>query len=126
MNRLHATKDFWLAALRADGPALRDAVAEAGPAAVVPPCPGWTTADLVEHLTSLLKGVRDTVPRGVMAALTSRLKIMSGVDITEKRVPSNRTRAVSVPSQRKPSASWAMARTSLEGRPSFGPHVVML
>jgi type IV pilus assembly protein PilB len=31
----------------------------------------------------------DTVPRGVMAALTSRLKIMSGVDITEKRMPQN-------------------------------------
>ncbi|MFF5291291.1 GspE/PulE family protein [Paractinoplanes globisporus] len=31
----------------------------------------------------------DIVPRGVMAALTSRLKIMSGVDITEKRVPQN-------------------------------------
>ena len=66
MNRLHATKDFWLAALRADGPALRDAVAEAGPDAVVPPCPGWTTADLVEHLTSLLRWVRETVPRGVV------------------------------------------------------------
>jgi len=31
----------------------------------------------------------DTVPRGVMAALTSRLKIMSGVDITERRIPQN-------------------------------------
>jgi type IV pilus assembly protein PilB len=31
----------------------------------------------------------DSVPRGVMAALTSRIKIMSGVDITEKRVPQN-------------------------------------
>ncbi|UQU63869.1 Flp pilus assembly complex ATPase component TadA [Couchioplanes caeruleus] len=31
----------------------------------------------------------DTVPRGVMSALTSRLKIMSGIDITEKRVPQN-------------------------------------
>ncbi|GIE88080.1 GspE/PulE family protein [Actinoplanes regularis] len=31
----------------------------------------------------------DLVPRGVMAALTSRLKIMSGVDITEKRIPQN-------------------------------------
>jgi type IV pilus assembly protein PilB len=31
----------------------------------------------------------DTVPRGVMAALTSRIKIMSGVDITERRVPQN-------------------------------------
>src|ERR1700759_612697 len=31
----------------------------------------------------------DSIPRGVMAALPSRLKIMSGVDITEKRVPQN-------------------------------------
>ncbi|GAA1602971.1 GspE/PulE family protein [Actinoplanes couchii] len=31
----------------------------------------------------------DLVPRGVMAALISRIKIMSGVDITEKRVPQN-------------------------------------
>ncbi|WP_229071951.1 GspE/PulE family protein [Actinoplanes sp. DH11] len=31
----------------------------------------------------------DIVPRGVMAALTSRIKIMSGVDITEKRLPQN-------------------------------------
>ncbi|MEU4244029.1 ATPase, T2SS/T4P/T4SS family [Actinoplanes sp. NPDC026619] len=31
----------------------------------------------------------DLVPKGVMAALTSRVKIMSGVDITEKRVPQN-------------------------------------
>ncbi|MEV8505156.1 ATPase, T2SS/T4P/T4SS family [Actinoplanes sp. NPDC051475] len=31
----------------------------------------------------------DMVSRGVMSALISRLKIMSGVDITEKRVPQN-------------------------------------
>jgi type IV pilus assembly protein PilB len=31
----------------------------------------------------------DLVPRGVMNALISRIKIMSGVDITEKRVPQN-------------------------------------
>ena len=31
----------------------------------------------------------DVVPRGVMAALTSRIKIMSAIDITEKRVPQN-------------------------------------
>ena len=65
MNRLHATKDFWLAALRADGPALQEAVVEAGPEAVVPSCPGWTVADLTEHLTSLLHWVRETAPRGV-------------------------------------------------------------
>jgi type IV pilus assembly protein PilB len=31
----------------------------------------------------------DTVPRGVMNALISRIKIMSSVDITEKRIPQN-------------------------------------
>jgi type IV pilus assembly protein PilB len=31
----------------------------------------------------------ETVPRGVQSALISRLKIMSGVDITERRVPQN-------------------------------------
>jgi len=65
MNRLHATKDFWLAALRADGPALQDAVTETGPDVAVPSCPGWTVADLVEHLTSLLCWVRESVARGV-------------------------------------------------------------
>jgi uncharacterized protein (TIGR03083 family) len=65
MNRLHATKDFWLAALREDGPALQDAVAETGPEAGVPSCPDWTVADLVEHVTVLLRWVRESVPRGV-------------------------------------------------------------
>lgn len=65
MNRLHATKDFWLAALRADSPALQDAITQAGPDAAVPTRPGWTGADLVEHLTALLHWVRETVPRGV-------------------------------------------------------------
>src|SRR5438874_3257010 len=31
----------------------------------------------------------DTVPKAVQSALISRLKIMSGVDITERRVPQN-------------------------------------
>jgi uncharacterized protein (TIGR03083 family) len=66
MNRLHATKDFWLAALRADSPALQDAVAEAGPEAAVSGCPGWTCADLVEHVSSTMRWVRETVPRGVV------------------------------------------------------------
>lgn len=66
MNRLHATKDFWLAALRADGPAFQDAVTEAGPDAVVPSCPGWTVADLTEHLTGVLRWVRELAPRGVL------------------------------------------------------------
>jgi len=73
MNRLHATKDFWLAALRADGPALQDAVAETGPEAGVPGCPDWTVADLVEHLTSLCKWVRETTPRGVVTKPEDRV-----------------------------------------------------
>ncbi|MBB2945833.1 uncharacterized protein (TIGR03083 family) [Actinoplanes lutulentus] len=65
MNRLHATKDFWLAALRADGPALWDAVAETGPDVAIAACPGWTVADLADHLTGLLRWVRASVARGV-------------------------------------------------------------
>src|SRR3954454_23886972 len=71
MNRLHATKDFWLAALRADSPALQDAVAQAGPDAEGPSCPGWTGADLVEHVTTLAHWVRETVPRGVTTGPTT-------------------------------------------------------
>ncbi|HET9519208.1 MAG TPA: maleylpyruvate isomerase family mycothiol-dependent enzyme [Actinoplanes sp.] len=65
MNRLHATKDFWLAALRADGPALLAAATEAGPDTPVPSCPGWTMADLVEHVGATLHFVRVLAPRGV-------------------------------------------------------------
>ena len=66
MNRLHATKDFWLAALRADSPALQDAVAQAGPdRGGAHPARAGPCADLVEHLTGLLHWVRETVPRGV-------------------------------------------------------------
>ena len=72
MNRLHATKDFWLAALRADSPALQDAVAQAGPDAAVPSCPEWSCADLVEHVTTLLRWVRETVPRGTTGPPTTR------------------------------------------------------
>ncbi|GGK82758.1 maleylpyruvate isomerase family mycothiol-dependent enzyme [Mangrovihabitans endophyticus] len=73
MNRLHATKEFWLAALRADGPSLKDAVTEAGPEAAVPGCPGWTVADLVEHLTVLLHWVREITPRGVITKPEDRV-----------------------------------------------------
>ena len=65
MNRLHATKDFWLAALRADGPALQDAVAQTGPQTPVAGGPDRTVAELVRHVTGLLRWVRATVTRGV-------------------------------------------------------------
>jgi len=67
MNRLHASKDFWLAALRADSPALQDALAQAGPDAPIPACAGWTGADLAGHVTSVLRWVREMVARGVAA-----------------------------------------------------------
>jgi uncharacterized protein (TIGR03083 family) len=43
-------KDFLLAALRAEGSAFREAVADASPDAPVPSCPDWTVATLIGHL----------------------------------------------------------------------------
>src|SRR5438445_7600877 len=63
--RAHGNKDFWLAALRADGPAFRAAVAQAAPDAPVPSCPEWTVAQLVGHLTGLYAWVARQVSRGV-------------------------------------------------------------
>lgn len=62
--RMHASKDFWLGALRADGPALRAAAAEAGPDLAVPSCPGWTIADLLRHVGSELAYVRSFAATG--------------------------------------------------------------
>jgi uncharacterized protein (TIGR03083 family) len=80
MNRLHATKDFWLAALRADSPALQDAVAQAGPDAPVAGCPDWTVADLVAHVTGVLHWVREAVPRGVTTAPEPRDQTITRID----------------------------------------------
>ena len=57
--RVHATKDFWLAALRADGPALRAAVGEIDPGTPVPSCPDWTISDLTRHVGSVVGYVGD-------------------------------------------------------------------
>jgi uncharacterized protein (TIGR03083 family) len=65
MNRMHGTKDFWLGALRVEGPAFQAAVTAAGADAAVPPCPKWTTVDLVHHLTATYRWVREHVGRGV-------------------------------------------------------------
>jgi uncharacterized protein (TIGR03083 family) len=59
MARLRGTKDFWIGALRAEGPAFRAAVAEADPGAPVPSCPGWTVTHLVHHLGSIYRWVLD-------------------------------------------------------------------
>ncbi|PGH41396.1 TIGR03083 family protein [Micromonospora sediminicola] len=51
MSRLHHTKDFWIGALRTEGPAFAAAVSEAPPETPVLSCPGWTVTDLAHHLT---------------------------------------------------------------------------
>ena len=66
--KAHGNKEFWLAALRADGPAFRAAVAGAAPDAAVPSCPEWTVAQLTGHLTSVYAHVAGHVARGVTTA----------------------------------------------------------
>jgi uncharacterized protein (TIGR03083 family) len=64
--RSHGNKEFWLAALRAEGPVLLRVVGEADPQAPVPSCPQWTVADLVGHLVRLYTWVGTHVGRGVV------------------------------------------------------------
>ncbi|MFY1634422.1 maleylpyruvate isomerase N-terminal domain-containing protein [Solwaraspora sp. WMMB335] len=65
MSRLHGTKDFWLGALRTEGPTFRAAITEAPMDAPVPSCPDWTVLDLVHHLGALYSWVHEIVARGV-------------------------------------------------------------
>ncbi|MDM4720985.1 maleylpyruvate isomerase N-terminal domain-containing protein [Micromonospora sp. WMMA1363] len=53
MSRLHGTKDFWIGALRAEGPAFAAAIAQAPPETPVLSCPGWTVTDLTLHLAGV-------------------------------------------------------------------------
>jgi len=64
MSRPHGSKDFWIGALRVEGPAFRAAAAEAPPDTPVLSCPGWTVTDLVLHLASVYRGVRGFVDQG--------------------------------------------------------------
>ncbi len=64
MGRLHGTKDFWIGALRTEGPAFAAAVAEAPPEAPVLSCPGWTITDLAHHLTGAYIWARTVVTAG--------------------------------------------------------------
>jgi uncharacterized protein (TIGR03083 family) len=65
MARTQGGKDFWVAALRADGPAFRTAVAGMALDAPVPSCPEWTVQDLVHHLGAVYQWVRGHAARGV-------------------------------------------------------------
>ncbi|MGI5213161.1 maleylpyruvate isomerase family mycothiol-dependent enzyme [Plantactinospora sp. CA-290183] len=64
MSRLHGTKDFWMGALRAEGPAFGAAIAEAPLDITVPSCPEWTMTDLVHHLGSVYRRVRGIAQQG--------------------------------------------------------------
>jgi uncharacterized protein (TIGR03083 family) len=59
VSRTHGSKEFWLAALRADGAAFLHAVSEPGALeAGVPSCPDWNVADLVRHLGAVYRRYR--------------------------------------------------------------------
>ena len=64
MSRLHGTKDFWIGALRTEGPVFAAAVAEAPPETPVLSCPGWTVSDLAHHLTGVYVWARTVVTAG--------------------------------------------------------------
>ncbi|MEV6816198.1 maleylpyruvate isomerase family mycothiol-dependent enzyme [Micromonospora sp. NPDC051296] len=68
MSRLHGTKDFWIGALRAEGPAFAAAVAEAPPETPVLSCPGWTVTDLALHLAGIYQWVRSVAGSGETTA----------------------------------------------------------
>ncbi|MGC5029052.1 maleylpyruvate isomerase family mycothiol-dependent enzyme [Micromonospora sp. DT229] len=64
MSRMHGSKDFWIGALRAEGPAFAAAVAEAPPETPVLSCPGWTVTDMALHLTGIYQWVRAVAGAG--------------------------------------------------------------
>lgn len=72
MSRLHGTKDFWISALRAEGPAFAAAVAEAPPETPVLSCPGWTVTDLTLHLAGAYQWVHSFAGSGEVAARPAR------------------------------------------------------
>jgi uncharacterized protein (TIGR03083 family) len=65
MARPLGNKEFWLAALRTEGPAFRAAVAEAPLDAPVPSCPDWTVGHLISHLGRVYASVAGHVGRGI-------------------------------------------------------------
>lgn len=70
MSRMHANKDLWLAAMRADGPAMHAALeqalaAPAGLGTAVPSRTRWTVLDLVHQVGDEYRRVRSHVSRGV-------------------------------------------------------------
>jgi uncharacterized protein (TIGR03083 family) len=64
MTDLNADQRFWLAAVRAEGTALRAAVTPENLPAPVRSCPGWSVQDLVGHLAVVYQFQRTHFVRG--------------------------------------------------------------
>jgi uncharacterized protein (TIGR03083 family) len=83
MSRSLGNKEFWLASLRADGPAFRAAVTEAPLDAPVPSCPEWTVERLVGHLAGVYEFVLEHIERGVTTAPERRPPAPSGTGVLD-------------------------------------------
>jgi uncharacterized protein (TIGR03083 family) len=73
-------KEFWLAALRAEGPAFRAAVEAADPDAPVPSCPEWTVRQLTVHLGTVYAWVAAHAGRGVTTPPELKFRDVPGPD----------------------------------------------
>ncbi|MGC4748867.1 maleylpyruvate isomerase family mycothiol-dependent enzyme [Micromonospora sp. DT201] len=82
MSRLQGSKDFWIGALRAEGPAFAAAVAEAPPETPVLSCPGWTVTDLTLHLARIYHWVSSFAGAGLTTQpdRQDRAEVEAGVD----------------------------------------------
>lgn len=67
MSRLHGSKEFWIGALRTEGPAFQAAISETPADTPVLSCPGWTVTDLAHHLGSVYGWVRGILRGGTEA-----------------------------------------------------------
>jgi uncharacterized protein (TIGR03083 family) len=65
MTDLNADQRFWLAAVRAEGAALRTAVTAENLSAPVRSCPGWTVQDLIGHVGAVYEFQRTHFVRGI-------------------------------------------------------------
>ncbi|MEV0326338.1 maleylpyruvate isomerase N-terminal domain-containing protein [Micromonospora echinospora] len=68
MSRPHVSKDFWIGALRTEGPAFAAAVAEAPSETPVLSRPGWTVTDLVLDLAGAYRFAHERVAAGQAVA----------------------------------------------------------
>ncbi|WP_444949026.1 maleylpyruvate isomerase family mycothiol-dependent enzyme [Micromonospora ureilytica] len=75
MSRLQGSKDFWIGALRTEGPAFAAAVSEAPPEAPVLSCPGWTVNDLTLHMAGIYHWVSSFASSGQTSQPPRREKI---------------------------------------------------